>query len=222
MHFCEVKSSRALSSDEAVRPLQQFEQILQQLLPGLPGSNALARALPSGRLVVQGMRQPQLQQQEGVRQHPLPHSDTEAGRLALPGMRQLQLVLQVTLQFEWLPSTEGVRRSGGGEASVASRSPPVLSRLHGVPLFRHQHTIAAKHHALPTISSVQVSIHRDSVARRQHCACHQTCPALAVRARGASKPFLSCIVKLMHTMPRHSVVEFGFASRVRLANRCLE
>ena len=82
------------------------------------------------------MRQPQLQKQEGVRQHPLPNSDTEAGRLALPGMRQLQLVLQVSLQFEGLPSTEGVRRSGGGEASVASRSPPVLSRLHGVPVFR--------------------------------------------------------------------------------------
>ena len=70
---------------------------------------------------------------------------------------------------------------------------------------------------------------------------------VAVRARGASKHFLSCIVKLMHKMPRHSVVEFGFASRgpvgferlaflaalrwfpnlaythrrVRLANRCL-
>ena len=97
MHFCEVKSSRALSSDEAVRPLQQFERILQEFLPGLPGSKALARALPSGRLVVQGMRQPQLQKQEGVRQHPLPNSDTEAGRLALPGMRQLQLVLQASL-----------------------------------------------------------------------------------------------------------------------------
>ena len=97
MHFCEVKSARAQASDEAVRPLQQFEQILQELLPGLPGSNALARALPSGRLVVQGMRQPQLQKQEGVRQHPLPNSDKEAGRLALPGMRQPQLVLQASL-----------------------------------------------------------------------------------------------------------------------------
>ena len=173
-----VKSSRALSSDEAVRPLQQFERILQDLLPGLSGPQDPSRALPSGRLVVPGMRQPQLQKQDGLRQHPLPNSDTEAGRLALPGMRQLQLVLQASLQFEGLLSSEGARRSGGGEASVASRSPPVLSRLHGVPLFRHQHTIAAKHHALPTISSVQVSIHRDSVARRQHCACHQTCPAL--------------------------------------------
>ena len=173
-----VKSSRALSSDEAVRPLQQFERILQDLLPGLSGPQGPSRALPSGRLVVPGMRQPQLQKQDGLRQHPLPNSDTEAGRLVLPGMQQLQLVLQAILQFEGLLASEGVRQSGGGEASFASRSPPVLSRLHGVPLFRHQHTIAAKHHALPTISSVQVSIHRDSVARRQHCACHQTCPAL--------------------------------------------
>ena len=139
-----VKSSRALSSDEAVRPLQQFERILQDLLPGLSCPQGLSRALPSGRLVVPGMRQPQLQKQEGLRQHPLPNSDTEAGRLALPGMRQLQLVLQASLQFEGLPSSEGARRSGGGEASVASRSPPVLSRLHGVPLFRHQHTPAAQ------------------------------------------------------------------------------
>jgi len=62
------------------------------------------------------MRQPQLQKQDGLRQHPLPNSDTEAGRLVLPGMQQLQLVLQAILQFEGLLASEGVRRSGGGEA----------------------------------------------------------------------------------------------------------
>ena len=83
-----------------------FQDVLCKF--GLPVPQTIVAEMETWRLVLQGVRQSQLQSPLQLQQHTLPIDALQTRRLDLPQLRQPQLCLQIGLQYSLLQGAEAV------------------------------------------------------------------------------------------------------------------